>query len=184
MSKLINAVKALVGVSPFVHPERDLATMLGVSQDDVKARRQALQLTRGADWDLVKNVVTYTEAGAKKILEALSVAPSAGGAEPPAAADLAPNTPPAVPDPAAAEARATAWPPAAAGDVVDLICAKLPRNQRIILARAADAPRGSFVRVRVKDSSKFTVGMELKARHLSEDLYQLEGHGPRFSGKY
>lgn len=174
MSRLNDSIKAIAAANPtpFLHVESELAELLGVAQDVLKAQRKALLLTRGADWDLVKNAVTYTEAAAKKILAALQA-----GSPPaePAAVDPAtigePAEPPALPEKAA---------PA----IVDALCAKLPRNRRIIIARLGAGREAPLVRVRVKDSSNFRVGMELKARHLAADLYELEGKAPRFPGKF
>jgi hypothetical protein len=184
MSKLGDALKTMVGAgkpSPFVHVERELAELLGVAQDTVKEQRQTLQLTRGADWELVKGSVTYTDPSAKKILVALQRPPEAPAATvtPPAAAppgDSAPNTAPAIPAVAELPSRA----PVA---IVDLVCVKQPRNPHIVLARLAAADRSApLVRVRirnVRNADLFKPGTEIKARHVQDDLYQLEGRAPR-----
>lgn len=178
MSKMLDSLKAALGAgkpSPFVHVERELASLLGVSQDAVKDQRQALQLTRGADWELVKGAVTYTDPAAKKILMTLRVSYAPGTPAP----DLAPNN-----EPDAPPAGGDDVPAGEDAEVVQLVCVKLPRNRRIILARLAADKQAPIVRVRVKDSGNFTIGMDLPAKKIGEDLYVLDGRRPRFPGKF
>lgn len=155
----------------FCHVESELAETLGLAQSVLKAQRASLPLVRGTDWQLVRNRVCYTREAREKILSGLQVVslPAAAGPEKSA-----------IGGPAASLAPLEQFRP----DLAALVCVKLPRNRRILLARLAGGAPHALVRVRVKDSGKFTPGMELQARHLAADLYQFEGHAPRWTGKY
>ena len=170
------------------HVERELAEALGVAHDFLKSIRRD-QLARGADWELVKGQVAYSDAGRAKALAALTADDSAPNVAPhgpdagseknrAAAAEARGAAPVAELDAAALDAATEAA--AIGAEIVTLVCAKLPRNRRIILARHS----GALVRVRVKDSQNFRIGMELPARHVRDDLWQLEGKCPRYPGRF
>jgi hypothetical protein len=68
-----------------------------------------------------------------------------------------------------------------------LVAWSSPKNTRILLAYFPGTDpnnRLNLVRVRVRDNQNFVRGMEFKARHINEDLYDLEGSCPRWRGKF
>lgn len=67
------------------------------------------------------------------------------------------------------------------GGAVAARVARIPVNPRIVFARLDS---GEEIRVRVRDSKKFVVGMMLKARAGDGGVYLLEGRGPRFKGRW
>jgi hypothetical protein len=67
------------------------------------------------------------------------------------------------------------------GGAVAARVSKVPMNPRIVFARLES---GEEIRVRVRDSKKFVVGMMLKARAGDGGVYLLEGRGPRFKGRW
>lgn len=168
--------------SVYLHVERDLAEKFGLSHDVVKDARAA-HLQRGADWDLIKGLVTYSEAGRAKILRALGVQD-----EPVAATTLPASDPAATATDSAANIEPAATPgeknaenQPAHGEVRELAFVKRVSNRRTVLARTAG---GASAWVRVSDSSNFRPGMVLPARYLERDQWELARKAPRYPGKW
>jgi hypothetical protein len=118
-------------------------------------QKRAELLTEGADWFLQEGIVMLTPEGANKLRAVFGLL----------------DAPPPEKD-AGAPADVTE----------EVICCKtnLP-NPRIILARKKD---DQVVRVRVKDSAHFTLGMTITATHIQEDLYEYCGRLPRQKGRW
>lgn len=180
---LLDDLKKLAGVKPrFPHAERELAKTYGLAPDRLKEVRNG-QLQRAAHWDLVKGLVCYNDAGRVALELALGIAtPEKNPAEPPPtpppAAEPAPAaTPP--PDSAPNNPPAKNFVAPAAGEVRTLVAVAKVRNRRILKAR--DQDRVAWVRV--KDSKNFRPGMELQARYLAGEQWELVGRCPRFNGK-
>jgi hypothetical protein len=65
-------------------------------------------------------------------------------------------------------------------DLSTLRVTKVVLNPRIILATDGT----SILRVRVRNNSNFLPGMEIRARRLQADLYELQGPCPRRKGRW
>jgi hypothetical protein len=141
--------------------EADLAARFGCPVAQL-VKWRGLELVEGKDWERIKRQVHYTASAVKKT--ALAVAglreedlPWLGHPRPPV-------------------------PPVVTFKVYPM----RTLNPHILLAQdgfvASGAPR--LVRVRVKTKDNFRPGMEVRARHVGGDLYELVGHCPRFPGKY
>lgn len=166
----------------YTHVERALADETGLTHETVKDARGA-HLQRGPDWELVKGLVTYSDAGRAKIYGALGVpvpvGPAATGPESdpaPLPADSPPNT-----DPAAAADEKIAESPPVHGELRDLAFVRRVSNRRTLLARTAG---GVAAWVRVSDSTNFRPGMTLPCRFLERDQWELARKAPRHPGKW
>lgn len=140
--------------------EEELAAQLGVSRDALREVRSKV-LTEGPDWVKQGREVVLRPAGVVKVHAALghrSVAEA--------------------PDPKAPEGPAA---PLQASAVEVLRVHSIPRNKRLLLAVNG---AGAVLRVRVKDSGKFTRGMEVSAVRCRGDLYEHVGRLPRYRGRY
>lgn len=182
---LVDDLKKIAGMKPrFSHVERELATAYGLAPDALKTVRSA-QLQRGRDWDLVKGLVCYNDAGKAALEAALAITAeknpaaepvAAPPAEPPAAEpDSAPNI-----EPAAAVAAPQKFAAVQPGEVRTLVAVAKVRNKRILKAR--DEDRVAWVRV--KDSKNFRAGMSFQATFMSGDQWELVGRCPRWNGKF
>lgn len=178
---LTDDLMKFVGIKPrFPHVERELATSYGLASPALKAIRDA-HLTRPQHWDLVKGLVCYSDEGKAALEGALGIGaqknptanPPPPAAETPLAPDSAPNDPPPAPPPKKFVAPK-------AGEVRTLVAVAIVRNRRILKAR--DQDRVAWVRVR--NSKNFRPGMELKARFVAGEQWDLEGRAPRWGGKY
>ena len=67
-----------------------------------------------------------------------------------------------------------------AGEIRTLVAVAKVRNKRIL--RARDQDRVAWVRV--KDSKNFRPNMELQAKFISGEQWELVGRCPRFNGKF
>lgn len=198
---LTDDLMKFVGIKPrFPHVERELATTYGLAAAALKAVRDA-HLTRPQHWDLVKGLVCYNDEGKAALEGALGIGaqknPAANPAPPAAetppaptglralfadaaqalgsgpAPDSAPNDPPPTPT-------LKKFVAPKAGEVRILVAVAIVRNRRILKAR--DQDRVAWVRVR--NSRNFRPGMELKARFVAGEQWDLEGRSPRWGGKY
>ena len=150
--------------SEFLHTEADLVRELALARKKIAALRADV-LVRGVDWAHEGGEVRYSAFGREKLMALLKV---------PAPEDSAPNPPPPADLPADHPPRP--------GDVRDLVCVRTyPLNHRIIQARLGE----TLVRVRVRESAKFTPGMTgLRCRFVGADLWDLARPGPRAKGKW
>lgn len=196
---LADDLKKIVGIKPrYPHIERDLAHTYGLAPEALRDARTA-HLQRGAHWDLIKGLVCYNDRGRAAIEEALKITAEKNPAEtaaepptpPPAPADSAPNAWSGLPGSKGdtilggcrsgkSEKIATPVPPPAAGEVRTLVAVAKVRNKRILKAR--DQDRVAWVRVR--DSKNFRAGMELQAKFISGEQWELIGRCPRWNGKF
>jgi len=169
MSIISKAKSSLSRASQYPHAEREFAAELGVAQSVLKDVRDG-SLSRGVDWQLVKNEICYSDEGQKKLSAALEVP------------DSAPNGPAGVsaPTPAPAAVQAKGYRAPKAGEIRILKVVRTVRNRHCVAAVDGEVPAW----VRVKDSRKFSGGMELKAKFLEGDRWIIEGRGPRFRGRY
>ncbi len=70
-------------------------------------------------------------------------------------------------------------------DMVTLKVAKITKNRLILLAEHPDGTERPPVRLRVKDTGLFTIGMDVPGcRHVEEDLYEYAGRQPRSRGRW
>lgn len=148
--------------------EPEVAKQLGVSRA-VLQRLRATRLAPGVDFRREKKRCIYTDCGVDKIRGLLNLPEikSASGANGAPASSL--------PEP-----------------VTLLVWNPRLVNTRILLAYApnTDPQRPeNLVRVRVHSTANFVrfvngKPMELRARHISGDLYELAGRCPRFKGRW
>jgi hypothetical protein len=181
---LIDDLKKLAGLKPrFSHIERELAEAYGLAPDALKAVRSA-KLQRGTHWDLVKSLVTYSDLGKAALEVGLGIATEKNPADPAPPADpaaaAAPTPPDSAPNNPADPAAPKKFEPPKAGEVRTLVAVAKVRNRRMLKAR--DQDRVAWVRV--KDSKNFRSGMELPARFISGEQWELEGRCPRWNGKF
>lgn len=147
-------------------PESKLSHVLGPSRNELR-RLRGIHLLEGTDWIVEKRRVVWTLSGVEKIRAVLTLPP----------AQTAPET---------ASALVVSLP-----EPVTLLVhnARLV-NKKLILAYApgtdpADAKNVLRVRVRSAENfMRFVHGkpMEIKARHVQADLYELAGQCPRRKG--
>jgi hypothetical protein len=137
--------------------ERELAEQLGVLRTSLKKIRGGFQ--EGFDWTRCDETraVVYTEAGVKKVREALQL-----------------------PEPPADAVQMPALPTRQRHHVLTVV--RPTRFARIVECVDAD---GKPCRLRVKDNSNFTGGMKVATCvHEQADLYCFEGRLPRRRGKW
>lgn len=196
-----------------IYSEPLVARVTGLSKSLIVGKRKA-SLVKGADWDVDRNTVCYTEAGLKKLLGALGLSGAVlawpaegegqegGAAEEPAggASDCAGEaveqpTEVELTDEKLAVLAAGAIEPAADSvakavaeiqdaDLVELTVKKISHNPTILHAAGAD---GVVVAVRVVSNANFLPGMKLKARPPvkgSMPVYSMVGHCPRWRGRF
>lgn len=65
-------------------------------------------------------------------------------------------------------------------EIVEVEMVKHFLNPRIMLCRKGK----DLIRVRVHDSGKYVLGMKLKVRKTSSDLWVIEGRAPRWRGRW
>jgi hypothetical protein len=176
----------------FPHAEGELVSRLGLARKRVRDVRASL-LVRGDDWNHIGGVVRYSEAGQKKLLDALNVSPASAPLDPPAVPDGFVGVPPAVDGPflsrplgylapKKSEEPSGAPPPAAAlkpAGEEDLVVTRKFLNRAIVQARFGK----TLMRVRVKDSRKLVPGMFIRCQHIEKDLWKMTERLPRFVGK-
>lgn len=185
---LIDQLKKLAGQKPavFVHAERELAAQFGLAHESVKAARVE-HLKRGLDWDLVKGLVCYGDAGVAKVKVALKIAFDPVPSAPPAP-DSAPNDGPPDEFPGTLSTFAKDPPPTPAknyappeaGERRALMCVGTVRNKRIVKARDGDQEAW----IRVRDSKNFRAGMTILATYVAGEQWDLVGRLPRWPGKF
>lgn len=156
----------------FSIPEADLPGMLGIGRDELRGLRQ--HLADGVDWAFLKKQVRYTPDGVNRLRSILKLPlePVASIAEEPGLDDSKKTAP--------------------AEELVTLLVWQRVRNSRILeayLPGSDPAHRHNILRVRVRDSKNFVrmvngKPMELKARHLNADLYELATPCPRWKGRW
>lgn len=150
-------------------PESHLPNTLGINRDELRELRRA-HLIEGTDWFLDGKNITYRPSGLQKIREALKLPPEEKNAPAPSE-----EHPQPLPEP-------------------ETLLVWNPRlvNTRILLAYKPDTdphdPK-NLLRVRVRSSENFVRSvngkpMELKARHIQADLYELATPCPRWKGRW
>jgi hypothetical protein len=173
--------------SKFAHSESALVSSLGLPRKKISALRGSA-LVRGVDWAHTAGEVRYSDAGRAKLHELLAI-PAPAVAE-----DLAPKDPTSPPFYGvlnSAEDLATALAPLPPDDPPDhpprpgeirvLVCVRTyPLNRRVVQARLGE----TLVRVRMRTSEHFVPAMELKARFVGADLWELAQRLPRWKGKW
>jgi len=184
----------------FTIEEQVAADRIGVSRDVMRTARRKF-LTRREDWTKKGGRVMLTEAAVGKLLRHLEVVPppdpgESGRTEDPQAtlphvdaeersqADEGHDPSPAESgaqepssDPVPDELALTKWYPV----IEELTAINRPcRNRHLVFAKHGD----QVVRVKVRSNKNFRAGMTFKARHLQEDLWELEGRCPRFRGRW
>lgn len=167
-------------MNAFTTSQFDLATKLNVTPDEIRKRRKKL-LAENTDWKQVGNEIFYTDAAVDAIRASLGL-PAHKEPEattPPLEPQKTPDAPPATqPEPDKT--------PVAETPLV-LTVYRIVTNPRIIEAHFADknpADRANILRIRVRDNSNFTRGMEVPVRLITGDLYELTGRLPRWRGKF
>lgn len=146
-----------MNASPFIHAEADLVAALGLARAVVRTVRTE-RLTRGTHWNQTANEVRYSAEGRTLLFSILKAEPEKNPPGPPGEAEPLP-------------------PPARRAD---LLCAKIPRNRRIVLATLDGEP----MRVRVRDSARILPGMTLTCTHVQADLWELSQPLPRSRGRW
>lgn len=135
--------------------ETELAQQLGVSRQSLGDMRRTDTLREGEHWERQGRVVEYTAAGIRAVKSTMEIEPQQ---------EIAPPHP---------------------EPVQMLTVSECSRNPRLLWAvpTEKEAP-STAVRVRVRENRNFIPGMRIRARHLNDDLYVLEGRTPRFRGKW
>ena len=130
---------------------------LGLARALVRTVRTE-QLTRGTHWNQQANEVRYSAEGRTLLFSILKAQPEK-------------NSPAAPDEPAPTPATARR---------AELVCAKIPRNRRIIFATLG----AETLRVRVRDNTNILPGMKLTCTHLQADLWELSQPLPRSRGRW
>lgn len=171
--------------------ESSLAGRFGVSREEVRrARKRALS---DEDWGVDRKRVVVSPEGVKKLAEELQVMRSekneeasnfasagAGGVETGAGAAEEQGEGIASQNDGSPEVEQALGPAEAEVEYFELH--KLVVNPRMILARSKAT--GQVVRIKVKDAGKFCRGMEIPARQIQGDLYELARPEPRWRGRW
>jgi hypothetical protein len=147
-------------------PESKLSFVLGPSRNELR-RLRGIHLQEGVDWLVEKRRVMWTLTGVEKIRAVLTLPPEKTASVP-------------------ACAVATALP----APVTLLVYNARLFNKKMILAYAPGTDPGepkNILRVRVRSSENFMrfvhgKAMEIKARLISGDQYELVGNCPRRKG--
>lgn len=139
------------GGALFVHWERHLATRMGLSMDTVRGLREK-HLQEGSDYGKQgRGRIMYSEKGAARLREVAKVPPPTSGEK------------------VALEQQQEA-------DAVVLIVWRKCPNAHIVLCHAPDKDPsnvGNRVRLWVKNNRHFRQGMEVKGRHMQDDLFEM-----------
>jgi hypothetical protein len=167
--------------------QADLCAALNVPVDEIRKRRKRL-LVEGVDFEQRGAEIFYSSQGVETIRASLHLPPVTARPEanpaPPAPAAEMPPAQPATTQPAPIK---TAAEPATPGPVT-LIVHRLVTNTHIVechLQGTDPADRANIVRLRTKDSSKFSRGMAVPAvLDHAPDLYVLAGREPRWKGQF
>lgn len=165
----------------------DLCASLNVPVDLIRKRRKEL-LSEGIDFEQRGAEIFYSSKGVAKIRASLHLPPiTATASVNPVQPATAPETPavqPATQSPDPIKNPAAPEPPAQ----VTLIVYRLVTNTHIVecYVKGTDpADRANIVRLRTRDSSKFSRGMEVPAVLMQlPDLYMLAGREPRWKGQF
>jgi len=160
--------EAVAGEFPFY--EVRIADVLGLSREVLMLFRRE-HLARMEDWTKDGNHVVYTWGACGQALEFFTGTASQ-------LTDIAALERLAAIPPVALLQKKTA--PRLSKEVVTMKVAELYRNKRIIGARAD----GEVVRVRVRSSKNFVIGMEIPVVQVEENLWDLARACPRRRGKW
>jgi len=159
----------------WVH-EGYLARQLGVRREEMRALRAGLQV--GPDWRVEKNRVEISATGVAKLRTALKLPPEAPATVQTTGTDAGMDSAPAQ----------KSAPPT----VKLCVWRTFPKNAHIIECyRSGTNPdkREDIVRVKVRDSSKFTrfdnTGrpLEIECRHIQADFFEHVGPTPKRKGR-
>jgi len=171
--------------------ESHLTGRWGVARETLRETRQRV-LEEGRDWRTVANRVVLTGEGVRKLQAALGI--------PVEDAENGQKAAPTAPASAGAAETGKGREKALGGDLLvgdgpftgavseknaaaaRLRVMRLVRNPRVVLARRLDG--GEVLRLRVRDNGKYRPGMEVPARQVQGDLYEVVGRGPRWVGKW
>ena len=159
-------------MSEFEISEKEAAEQIGVPQEKLKEIRDGLE--RGKDWNIVRGAILLTKTAVATVLGKLGLKDVA---DLPEKKDPPPATTPE-PVPPASVQMAMQRP----GTEAILVMARKWRNSRIVGAHRQGSTE--ILRVRVKDNENFVLGMEIPARHVAQDLWELVGKCPRRRGKW
>jgi hypothetical protein len=167
--------------------EANLPAMLGINRDGLRNLRT--KLTEGEDWILKKKRVRYSNAGVDRLRGLLNL-PIPTPATATEADDVTADA--NVPVSKKTAPAANAAQPDGNAEVVTLHVWQTVKNPRILEAYLPGTDpkfRKNIVRVKVRDSKNFMrfvheKPMELKARHLNADLYELATPCPRYRGRF
>ena len=140
--------------------EADLAGFLGVSRGQLRDLRKKAPEKEGAWWRKEGRDTIWTPDGLYAACEAFGIDDAILRDIVDHGEDGGQN--PAIPD------------------EVLVTVTGLPKNLRILYADH----EGEQIRVMVNSSENFILGMEIRAKHLQEDLYELVGRCPRSRGRW
>lgn len=139
--------------------EEMVAHRLGVTRERIKEVRVG-HLIEGEDFERKRNRFLWSPDGVKKARGVLAGASGEEIASPGQAGAAVDEKNGAV--------------------VVEATVVKATFKNRLIIT--ANLASGAEVRVRVHSAEKFVPGMPVRIRHVEDDLYDLEGRGPRARG--
>lgn len=138
--------------------EKKLAKKIGVTDDDLRFAREALQPE--VDWQVHKKMIVFTAVGLPHLLEFIR-------------ATLA-ETVPATFEDCRIDAGTN-------GAAIEMEVVRIYPNRRLLQARTTTA---ELVNVRVRTNVNFVPKMKLKARLESGTTWEMEGRCPRTKGRY
>lgn len=170
-----------VQVDKLEFTERNVATEIGLSSEAIRELRLKY-LDPEEDWALVRGLVRYTKKARDILLTAVRIPPAEAPSVAPAGAEA----------PTQSEAAETlrAIGPGGAWTILEDPRPWRPaevtgryKNRRVFLARLLVEPF-TIVTVRVRDSEKFLVGMEVPVRAIDVNLYELASRLPRWPGRW
>lgn len=151
--------------------ETRLARVLGAPRKTLRTLREA-QLNR-EDWSLDGGEIRLTVEGTDRLLTALGYWQDQPKKERPAL--LA-----AIARAAAAAADEKTGAPTAEDETRVLTVESQTRNKHVVMAWVNEpTAQAELVRVQVRDGRNFVEGMQIRARHVEEDLWELVGRAPR-----
>lgn len=156
--------------------EERIAETLKISRTDLIALRKEILFERD-HWETKKRTVIYTQAGLDKVLEHLNLV-SQGFAAPLVVTKsyngVHDESEQPINDPGELSKKETA---------PEYVLIRITQKFRNPVLMAA-VFEGNPIRVRVRDSKNFMVGMKIKARRIRDDFFIFEGRCPRWKGRF
>jgi hypothetical protein len=156
--------------------EERIAETLKISRTDLIALRKEILFER-EHWETKKRTVIYTQSGLDKVLEHLNLV-SQGFAAPLVVTKSHNGVPRESSEPINNPEAISAKEPAP-----EYVLIRITEKFRNPVLMAA-VFEGNPIRVRVRDSKNFMVGMEIKARRIRDDFFIFEGRCPRWKGRF